>query len=67
MVDLRVDIPLSRLTEISIILAEVNLDRGPLCPPHNPRCWAYRGLDPYTPEADECTECWLHWFIHGER
>ena len=67
--DFSVTLPFSRLVAIATLAGMPDHD---LCPPYVNRCWYQRGLTPYLPVdpddpyANECAECFLHYFVTGE-
>ena len=67
--ELEVRMPFERLIYAATYLGSQDTA---FCPPVSDECWLHRDLAPYLkaskddPISNECTECWLRFFLTGD-
>lgn len=67
--ELEVRMPFDRLILAATYLGS---QEASFCPPVSDECWLHRDLAPYLkaseddPISNECTECWLRFFLTGD-
>lgn len=59
------DVVRIRYGRIKALATHLGTQSSNVCPLHDGECYNQRVEDIVSPD-DECSACWLHWFLTGE-